>query len=379
VTNDFNDNGYNLIKQVISKDKAKELTYLLKELVAKGLTRHDEQCPSSDAIYGHTTFDKLLEDLTPIVEQHTGKKLHPTYSYARLYKSGEELKIHRDRPSCEISMTLTLESSGKQWAIYMGDEEDKTNASKILMEVGDAVIYRGMDKYHWRESFEGEWQAQVFLHYVDANGLHAEWKYDKRKSLGLPSVETNIENYIDNTLTPVAVFKNHISDKLCDLLIDQCNTETVTKIPPIVGQDGNPRIDKSVRDVERILVPPNTGIGGTLTATALNANQFWWKYDVTHAIQTELLIYKPEGHYHAHIDTEHKHDHNTRKLTALAFLNDDFEGGKFFINATGNIMYPPQEKGTILVFPSYMVHGVEPVTQGIRYSAVSWLLGPYFK
>jgi len=88
VTNDFNDNGYNLIKQVISKDKAKELTYLLKELVAKGLTRHDEQCPSSDAIYGHTTFDKLLEDLTPIVEQHTGKKLHPTYSYARLYKSG---------------------------------------------------------------------------------------------------------------------------------------------------------------------------------------------------------------------------------------------------------------------------------------------------
>ena len=41
--------------------------------------------------------------------------------------------------------------------------------------------------------------------------------------------------------------------------------------------------------------------------------------------------------------------------------------------------YLNKEKGTVLIFPSYMVHGVEPVTKGIRYSAVTWLVGPYFK
>jgi predicted 2-oxoglutarate/Fe(II)-dependent dioxygenase YbiX len=52
----------------------------------------------------------------------------------------------------------------------------------------------------------------------------------------------------------------------------------------------------------------------------------------------------------------------------------------FFLNPEGNsYIILPQEKGTILVFPSYMVHGVEPVTKGIRYSCVTWFLGPYFK
>jgi hypothetical protein len=42
-----------------------------------------------------------------------------------------------------------------------------------------------MDVEHWREKYtEGQWQAQVFLHYVDADGPHADQKYDKRESLG---------------------------------------------------------------------------------------------------------------------------------------------------------------------------------------------------
>jgi predicted 2-oxoglutarate/Fe(II)-dependent dioxygenase YbiX len=42
-----------------------------------------------------------------------------------------------------------------------------------------------------------------------------------------------------------------------------------------------------------------------------------------------------------------------------------YEGGKFFLNANGNLYYPPQKKGTVLIFPSYMIHGVEPVTKGM--------------
>jgi PKHD-type hydroxylase len=69
----------------------------------------------------------------------------------------------------------------------------------------------------------------------------------------------------------------------------------------------------------------------------------------------------------------------TRKLTVLVFLNDDFEGGKFYIQNGSNRLYPQQTKGTAITFPSFMPHGVEPVTKGIRYSVVTWMVGPYFK
>jgi hypothetical protein len=141
--------------------------------------------------------------MLPYFEEQSGLKLYPTYSYARLYKPGEVLKNHRDRPSCEISATLTLDWEGEQWAIYMADEATEQdgqlkisendanfyvkNIGEILMEVGDAVMYRGCDKYHWRNEFKGKWQAQVFLHYVDANGKYANHKFDKRPMLGLSS------------------------------------------------------------------------------------------------------------------------------------------------------------------------------------------------
>lgn len=383
----FEENGYVHLKDFLDKENCRELTNELKKLVNKGLTVNDKQCPKSEAIHGAPTFDKLLEDLLPHFENHCGKKLYPTYSYARLYKPGEELKIHSDRPACEISATLTVGLSGEQWAIFMADRGNNNeaesynsqgenefknvkakNISKVVMNVGDAVLYRGMDKLHWREKFKGEWQAQVFLHYVDANGPHAEWKYDKRQHLSFTNL--NINDYF--------VSENLISDKFCDNIIERYSQNDIIKEGALIG-NGSGTIDKSIRDVERVMLAKHAGIGSTLTATALNVNHELWKYNITHSNQTEFLIYKPDGHYNPHVDTYHSHSDETRKLTALAFLNDDFEGGKFFINPNGNIVYPPQKKGTVLVFPSYMIHGVEPVTKGIRYSCVTWLVGPYFK
>lgn len=369
----FEKNGYVHLTNFLDPDICRELTQELNKYVERGETSKDKQCPVSEAIHGTPTFDKLLEELLPHFEKACGKRLYPTYSYARLYKSGEELKIHKDRPACEISATVTLGWSGKQWAIYMGNHEDKSNATEIWMNVGDAVLYRGMEKYHWREKFEGEWQAQVFLHYVDADGPHADQKYDGRESLGISKTESQ-----NKALTDCAIFEAHLSDSFCDNLIKTYSQESIHKEPPHIGENSG-KIDRNIRDTERVILPQNQGIGSALTATGLNANHYWWKYDITHSNQTEFLIYKPNGHYNAHVDTYHQHSNETRKLTALAFLNDDFEGGKFFLNANGTLHYPPQKKGTVLVFPSYMVHGVEPVIKGVRYSCVTWLVGPYFK
>ena len=96
-----------------------------------------------------------------------------TYSFARLYTYNAELKPHTDRPSCEISVTVMYGSSGESWPIYMGDKPVELNP-------GDACIYLGCEVNHYRKNFTGDWHSQAFLHYVDKNGPHASYKFDKR-------------------------------------------------------------------------------------------------------------------------------------------------------------------------------------------------------
>jgi len=373
----FKDHGYVHLKNFLDKTNCAELTKELKRLVSENKTVKDEQCPLSEAVHGSSIFDKLLEDLTPHFEQASGLKLYPTYSYARLYNSqGEELKNHKDRPACEISVSLTLDFEGDVWPIYMGDQEDKTNGAEIKMAVGDAVMYRGMDKWHWREPyFEGKWQAQVFLHYVDVNGPHAEWKYDKRESLGISKTVCNqTEQHFDDCY----IVSDAVSEAFCEKLIQEYSKSEVKKELPYIG-GGNKHIDLDIRNVQRLQLPLYAGIGATLTSIGLNVNHQIWKYDITHSNQSEFLMYDVKGKYETHVDTFHNRSDEVRKLTILVFLNDDFEGGKFYIANGHERTYPIQKKGSVLIFPSFMPHGVEPIIKGVRYSIVTWMVGPYFK
>jgi len=376
---EFKEKGYVHLKDFLHKDSCKDLANELKRLVDQKKTIKDSQCPKSEAIHGTVTFDKLLEDLTPHFEQASGLKLFPTYSYARLYNSqDEELKVHRDRPACEISASLTLDFEGDVWPIFMGANEDKSEATEVKMEIGDALMYRGCDIYHWREAYkEGKWQAQVFLHYVDQNGPHAEWKYDKRESLGLSKTDGGQTNQIQN-LEDCYMIRDAVSEAFCDKLIQEYSKPEVEKLPPEIGNiKGN--VDLDIRNVQRLQLPLYAGIGATLTAIGLNVNHDTWKFDITHSNQSEFLMYDVKGKYETHVDTFHQHSNETRKLTILVFLNDDFEGGKFYIQNGHQRTYPEQKKGTVLIFPSFMPHGVEPITKGVRYSIVTWMVGPYFK
>ena len=136
----------------------------------------------------------------PKMMQETGLQLVPTYSYARVYKKGDELKRHKDRPSCEISTTVNL--GGDPWPIFIdGTGADnvvnerqnivKPNApkgTKVLLEVGDMLVYSGCELEHWREPFEGDICGQVFLHYNHVNGPFAKKNiFDGRPKLGVPS------------------------------------------------------------------------------------------------------------------------------------------------------------------------------------------------
>lgn len=384
LTAHFNTQKYVHLRDFVDQDNCAQLVAELRKLIANGGTWKDTQCPTSQAVRNSVAFDSLLEQLLPHFEAVSGKKLLPTYAYARMYIPGEELKVHTDRAACEISATLTLGFEGDVWPIYMGDYADNgrsvvdesgttvtlTNEAEIKMGVGDAVLYKGMEKVHWRLPYkEGAWQAQVFLHYVDADGPHKEWVFDKRPALAHHAVFNNEYFWVN----PGA-----LSLEACAKLI--AAAETVAGEDGEVGGDTNSVVDKKIRNVARTSMPVHVGIGATMAGVGLAANVKKWKFDITHANQCDFLRYDESGHYVAHLDTFMGPSHEeTRKVTVLTFLNDDFEGGRLFLQVGHEKIYPPQNAGTMLAFPSFLLHGVEPVTAGVRRSIVTWLVGPWFK
>ena len=149
-------------------------------------TWKDKQIPNTYSIYSDMFMETLMMKVLPVMQQHTEMNLIPCYTYTRIYKKGDILKRHKDRPSCEISTTLHL--GGEPWPIFLdptGADNAPTGIS-INLKVGDMLVYSGCDLEHWREPFEGKVCSQVFLHYNHANGPYAKTNlFDKRPMLGV--------------------------------------------------------------------------------------------------------------------------------------------------------------------------------------------------
>lgn len=148
----------------------------------------DNQSPNSFACYGSLHSEALLQFLKPTIEKITNMKLYESYSYSRNYYRGAILEKHRDRPSCEYSVTICV-SKDTDWGICI--ENVDGDVIEIELYPGDMIVYRGDLLYHWRNSYQGKTHRQVFLHYVDANGKHQNSKFDGRPMLALdPSIKT---------------------------------------------------------------------------------------------------------------------------------------------------------------------------------------------
>lgn len=125
--------------------------------------------------YGDPSFDILLVLLQQRMEKITGVELIPTYSYARLYEKGNELKKHKDRNSCEYSTTLNI--GGTPWPIYV-------EGKSINLKPGDMLVYKGMELEHWRKPLKDGECGQIFLHWNNIRNKEKQ-PYDGRHWLGM--------------------------------------------------------------------------------------------------------------------------------------------------------------------------------------------------
>lgn len=205
----FKNDRYLYVENLLSEDECNEAIDVLKESHEKGQSHIGVVCSKSLCFSGNQ-LSYLQHKKQSLFEEILGLKLIPTYSYSRIYKTGEVLPKHMDRYACEISVTVTLGYIGKIWPIYfldrndssenryyyliksiytqniLGDDAfspymDTSNKLKFDIEKGAGVFYRGCELIHWRDEYvEGEEQAQVFFHFVNANGPHRDLNSKKQ-------------------------------------------------------------------------------------------------------------------------------------------------------------------------------------------------------
>lgn len=410
----FDEKGYVVLQNALNPQQCDELTQHMFNLREQGVLVKDDQCPLSDAVYGDPVFDQLLANFAEPIGKQVGRRLLPTYTYARIYYPGEVLKKHKDRPSCEISATLTLGFKAKSnWPIYF--DEDKE--IMVELEPGELAVYKGTEVCHWRRPFKGDWHVQVFLHYVDADGPYADHAYDGRGKLGANKT-ANVQQTPDvqqpvlvQQQEPVTVpkpkfngvilqssdrtfpgyypiFSQHqphlmFSKQQCDAIVNIAR-HSYPATASVGGSSDNSRIAREIRTAE-IYNIENNEENKWIYEHVANAVQFvnetHFQYDIvgiTHSLQ--LIHYTAEnqqkGHYDMHVDAG-RGEPATRKISFTAQLTDPgtYGGCELIVNDHANIVTGSREQGAISMFPSYMPHQVTDIEWGERYALVIWIHG----
>lgn len=178
----YSDDGLCVINDLITPDVTRLMMRYVQVVEQAGEVETDQQVPGSLRRYGLSGFEALLDLCVPAVSAAVGEPVIPTYSFFRMYKKGQGLTAHRDRPACEHSATLHLGASEPcRWPISLKTRSGPTEA--VVLRPGDAAIYRGDELLHWRDPLPADWYAQVFLHFVSESGPHADQILDGRPHL----------------------------------------------------------------------------------------------------------------------------------------------------------------------------------------------------
>lgn len=110
-------------------------------------------------------------------------------------------------------------------------------------------------------------------------------------------------------------------------------------------------------------------------ATATNQKYMFNLIGRMEKIQLAIYDESDQGFYRWHLDWGPGAQY--RKISISIPLNDpeEYDGGALEFNYTGDPVPVLQKKGLAIVFPSFLMHRVTPVTRGRRYSLVAWVLG----
>lgn len=151
-----------------------------------------------------------------------------------------------------------------------------------------------------------------------------------------------------------------------------------------VGEIGNVQEKVRKSTVRWIARNPETEwIYQKLIGMINEANEHLFHFNIynTPEIIQYTEYYQDGGHYDFHLDMGKGVPLCTRKISVAVQLSDPkkYKGGDFEILRGSSPEKMLRGKGVALLFPSYLLHRVTPVTKGVRKSLVLWVGGGSFK
>jgi len=127
--------------------------------------------------------------------------------------------------------------------------------------------------------------------------------------------------------------------------------------------------------------PENGWIYNKLAGLAIKSNneRFWFDILGFHQ-ELQLTRYSEGDFFDWHLDFG-AGEISSRKISMTIQLSDpdEYEGGDLQFMINQNVVNAPREKGTIIIFPSFIMHRVTPITKGTRQSIVGWVAGPPYR
>lgn len=112
------------------------------------------------------------------------------------------------------------------------------------------------------------------------------------------------------------------------------------------------------------------------------ANEELWHFDVVgfgESLQIGTYSSDSKGHYDWHMDCGKRSCCRKISLTVQLTNEAEYEGGELQFFYSRKTRVAPKKKGTVVLFPSCLMHRVTPVTSGVRQSMVAWITGPPFR
>lgn len=168
--------------------------------------------------------------------------------------------------------------------------------------------------------------------------------------------------------------------------------EEVSAILEMAGalpvEDARLNADRSYDPEHRVSrvswLPPSsatTWLYRRLGAIVYNANLARYGYDLRGIYEPlQVAEYRKGCFFDWHLDYG-PGPHSIRKLSVTVQLSDDddYDGGDFELFYSFTPDRAVRRLGTVIIFPSYVLHRVTAVTRGVRRSLVAWVSGPPFR
>lgn len=185
---------------------------------------------------------------------------------------------------------------------------------------------------------------------------------------------------------PYWVWNGILPQELCDTIILE-GDKLISDDGEIGYNNNQESYCSKIRDTNISFFDPNHWIYGISLHYANIANQnAKWNFDLTYPQSVQYARYFPDQHYIPHRDDViSPNKTEMRKLSVAIQISDSstYSGGDFIIQCSQNKNMQRVEefknRGSVIVFPSILMHGITPITKGVRHSIVCWVIGPNFR